>query len=75
MAWQCGNLCGKGLNVATLDWCLRDTCCDLSKTYVEVSFDVKDIVAIPYNTDGKFRVRKFKILRKLTKKELEAYIK
>ena len=68
------NLCGTGLNVATLDWCLGDTGCDLEKTYIEVSFQVKDIVAIPYASDGKFRVKKFKVLRKLSKKELETYL-
>ena len=64
-------LCGKGLNVATLEWCLRDNTCDLTKTYIIVEFDVKDIVAIPYNSDGKFRVWKIKIIRKLSKKELK----
>ena len=68
-------LCGAGLNVATLDWCLKDTDCDLDKTYIEVEFDVKNIVAIPYNSDGKFRVRKLKVIRKLTKPELKKYIK
>ncbi len=68
-------LCGKGLNVATLDWCLRDTNCNLDKIYIEVEFTAKDIVAIPCASDGKFRVKKFKILRKLTKKELTKAIK
>ena len=68
-------LCAEGINVATLDWCLRDTNCDLSKTYIEVKFDAKDIVAIPYNTDGKFRVKKMTVIRKIPKEELEAYLK
>jgi len=68
-------LCGAGLNVATLDWCLKDTGCNLDKTYIEVEFDAKDIVAIPYNSDGKFRVKKLKVIRKLTKLELKKYIK
>jgi hypothetical protein len=63
--------CGSGLNVATLDWCLRDTGGDLDKIYIEVEFDPKDIAAIPYSTDGKFRVKKLKVLRKLTKRELK----
>jgi hypothetical protein len=67
--------CGKGLSIATLDWCLRDSCCDLSKIYIEVEFDAKDIVAIPYVSDGKFRVRKLKVIRKLSKEELENYLK
>jgi len=68
-------LCGSGLNIATLDWCLRETECDLGKTYIEVEFTAKDIVAIPYNSDGKFRVKKLKVIKKLTKKELEKYLK
>ena len=67
-------MCGRGGNVATLEWCLRDTNCDLDKTYIEVEFHSKDAV-IPFSSDGKFRVRKFKILRKLTKKELQAFLK
>ena len=68
-------LCAKGLNVATLDWCLRDTNCDLTKAYIEVEFDAKDIVAIPYNSDGKFRVKKLTVIREIPKEELEAYLK
>ena len=54
---------------------LQDTGFDLSKTYVEVEFDAKDIVAIPYASDGKFRVQKFRVIRKIPKKELEKLIK
>ena len=63
-------LCGEGHNVTTLEWCLRDTGCNLDKIYIEVEFMASDIVAIPYNSDGKFRVRKLTVVRKLTKKEL-----
>ena len=68
-------LCGAGLNVATLNWCLRETGCNLDKTYIEVEFTANDIIAIPYNSDGKFRVKKLKVIKKLTKKELEKYLK
>ena len=68
-------LCAEGVNVATLDWCLQDTGCDLTKTYIEVEFNATDIAAIPYNTDGKFRVRKLRVIRRLTKEELIEYIK
>ena len=68
-------LCAAGLNVATLDWCLRDTNCDLRKTYIEVEFDAKDIVAIPYNSDGKFRVKKLTVIREIPKEELGEYLK
>ncbi|KKN59955.1 hypothetical protein LCGC14_0537050 [marine sediment metagenome] len=70
-----GNSCGRGLNLATLEWCLQDTNFDLSKTYVEVEFDVKDIIAIPYASDGKFRVQKFRVIRKIPKEELRKIIK
>ena len=64
--------CGEGLNIATLEWCIKDTNCNLDDfIYVEVEFDVKDIVAIPYFSDGKFRVKKLKVIRKVTKKELQ----
>ena len=64
-------LCGEGLNIASLEWCLQDTNYDLDKTYIEVEFDAKDIVCIPFASDGKFRVKKFKVIRKLTKKEIK----
>jgi hypothetical protein len=69
------HLCGAGLNIATLDWCLRNTYCDLTKTYIEIEFNAEDILAIPYNTDGKFRVRKLKVIRRIPKEELEEYLK
>ena len=56
--------CGKGLNVATLAWCKREK--NDSQIIVKVSFLVRDIIAIPYATDGKFRVCKFKVEEKLT---------
>jgi hypothetical protein len=65
------NLCGKGINVASLEWCLQDTGFNLNKTYVEVEFDACDIICVPFASDGKFRVRKIKVLRKLTKKEIK----
>jgi len=59
--------CGEGGNVATLMWCLKD---DLeANQFIEVKFKVKDIVAIPYVTDGKFRVKKLKVLRMIDREE------
>ena len=69
------NECGKGLNVATLEWCLKDTNFSLDKTYIEIEFDPKDIVAIPYFTDGKFRVKKLKVIKKVPKKQLKELLK
>jgi len=66
-------LCGKGGNVATLMWCLKDN--KNADEFIEVEFRVKDIVAIPYFTDGKFRVSHFKVIRKINRKESIELIK
>ena len=66
--------CGQGLNIATLDWCLKETENNLDKIYIEVEFDPKDLI-VPYFSDGKFRVSKLKVIRQLTKKELKDYMK
>ncbi len=60
--------CGKGLSVATLIWCLLDN----SKTdeFIEVEFIANDIIAVPFGTDGKFRVKKFKVIKKYTRKQV-----
>src|SRR3990167_6345616 len=58
--------CDRGINVADLEWCVRE---GNNGNFVEVEFDVKDIVSIPYNTDGKFRIRKCKVLRSFNLKE------
>ena len=46
--------CGAGINVATLDWCLRN----YSPGYrvFVVAFTAADIAVIPTATDGKFRL-------------------
>jgi len=61
------NLCGAGLNVATLTWCLKDSF--PADEFIEVEFLAGDIIAIPYATDGKFRVRKLKVLRQINRKD------
>jgi len=54
------NQCGAGVNLATLDWVLRE--------YVEgyriliAEFTRKDIACIPISSDGKFRVHRCKIV-------------
>ncbi len=58
--------CAEGGNVATLEWCLNDAK-DSDNAYIEVEFQAGDISAIPYATDGKFRVKKFKVLRKMSR--------
>jgi hypothetical protein len=65
-------LCGSGLNVASLEWCLRENNGNTDDyIYLKVKFRPEDIVAIPYFTNGKFRVKKLTVISKLTKKELK----
>ncbi len=49
--------CSKGINVATLDWCMKEWL----KGYkiLRGKFKVEDIACIPTATDGKFRLRRF----------------
>jgi len=65
-------LCGKGGNVATLNWCLKDN--SITNEFIEVEFNTKDLI-VPYYSDGKFRVSKFKVLRKINRKEAIELIK
>ena len=53
-------LCSRGLNIATFDWCLENK--GEGEIILEVEFKAEDIVAIPYATDGKFRVKKCKVI-------------
>ena len=67
--------CGRGLNVATLEWCLRNTNRNIENhVYIEVEFDAKNIVAIPYFTDGKFRVSELKVVRVVPEEELKKIV-
>jgi hypothetical protein len=66
-------LCDKGLNVASLEWCLREG--SFGSPIIEVEFKASDIVSIPYNTDGKFRVKKLKVVRLLSEKEIIKMLK
>ena len=68
--------CGPGINVATLDWCLRNWRPSYKVFIVE--FKAEDIACIPVETDGKFRLHRCKVVGKkdiqadidcLTKKE------
>jgi len=62
--------CSMGFNVATLQWCLKNNEHKTGK-FIEVEFSAKDIIAVPFATDGEFRVKKLKVLRKLTRKQAE----
>ena len=48
--------CGAGINLATLDWCLKEWCEGWRILVAE--FTAADIAAIPIGTDGKLRVRR-----------------
>ena len=61
--------CAKGGNVATLTWCLQDSIGKSNVELLEVEFRVSDIAAIPYFSDGKFRVKRFKVLRKISRQK------
>jgi len=67
-------LCDAGLNVATLDWCLADSVGKDAVEFLEVEFKAGDIIAVPLATDGKFRVRKLKVLRKITRGQAQGIL-
>ena len=48
--------CSTGVNVATLDWCMREW--KTGYKILVVEFTAKDIAAIPTATDGKFRLHR-----------------
>jgi len=52
--------CGKGISLATLDWCIKEWKPGYKILIAE--FTAVDIAAIPTATNGKFRVRKCKIV-------------
>lgn len=57
------NVCAPGIHVATLQWCMRCWCPGLK--ILVVSFEPEDIVAIPTNSDGVFRVKKCNVVEEL----------
>jgi len=61
--------CGAGINVATMDWCLKNW--QGGYRILVVEFTKDDIAAIPYGSDGKFRLKKCKVVREVDmRKEL-----
>ncbi len=54
------NSCGKGINLATLDWCIKE----YKEGYkiLIAEFKKEDIACIPIGSDGKFRVHRCKIV-------------
>ena len=61
-------MCGAGISLATLDWCIKEW----KKGYriFIAEFSAKDIAAIPVGSDGKFRVTKCKIVAEKDLKEI-----
>lgn len=58
--------------MATLNWCLKD---DLkADEFIEVEFNTKNML-VPYFSDGKFRTRAFRVIRKINRKEAIKLIK
>ena len=55
--------CAAGINIASLPWCCREWSEGFHILLVE--FTAKDIVAIPFGTDGKFRVERCKVVEEL----------
>jgi len=55
--------CGAGINLATLDWCLREW--REGYRVLVAEFTASDIAAIPTATDGKIRVHRCRIVEEL----------
>ena len=60
--------CGAGINVATLDWCMRKWCDGYRILIVE--FEAADIAAIPIATGGKFRLHRCSVVGEKDLKEI-----
>ena len=60
--------CGAGINVATLPWCLDSWRPGYKVLLVE--FRAKDIAVIPTATDGKFRIRRCRVIREIDVSEI-----
>jgi len=64
-----GSNCHKGINVADIEWA-KKSCYGDSRLFA-FEFDMKDIAAIPTNTDGKFRLHKCLCVEELDPKTLK----
>ena len=60
--------CGAGINVSSLDWCMKEWCDGYRILIVE--FEAADIAAIPIATDGKFRLHRCKVVGEKDLKEI-----
>ena len=52
--------CAAGINVASLDWCLREW--KEGYRVLLVDFEAKDIACIPIGSDGKFRLYRCEVV-------------
>lgn len=59
--------CGAGVNVATKDWCIRfgRRSADTGHRLWLVEFRPKDIACIPYDSSGKMRLFRCKVLKRV----------
>lgn len=55
--------CGSGINVATLVWALKEW--REGRRVLEVRFEATDIAAIPWASDGKFRLFRCRVTREI----------
>jgi hypothetical protein len=55
--------CAAGINVASLDWCLKNY--EAGYKILLIEFTAKDIAAIPVSSDGKFRLFRCKVIKEL----------
>ena len=60
--------CGKGIHLASLDWCVRHY--EPGFRILLAEFTKADIAAIPIGSDGKFRVRRCRIIGEKSLAEL-----
>jgi uncharacterized protein YjbI with pentapeptide repeats len=60
--------CAPGVNVATLDWCLREY--QEGRRIWVIEFEAADIAAIPLGTDGKFRLHRCTVVAEKTLAEV-----
>jgi hypothetical protein len=60
--------CAAGINVATMDWCLREWCEGYRILVVE--FEAKDIAAIPLASDGKIRLHRCRVVAEKNLEEI-----
>ena len=60
--------CAAGINIATLDWCMKEW--REGYRILIVEFTAKDIAAIPIATDGKLRLHRCKVVGEKDLKEI-----